>query len=352
MTDMAMFRDCDRLVFGVPRVHTVDEARVLCSTIEVLWQIGYGVPIDLLEEDLEKCRMYFDPVARGHKLRERLGALQPAPAGVLADARRLHEPLVVDAGNGRLLVGIEGRLLVELIHRCDSRDDSVIIPVEEAYAASLYALSVYRSWTRYRLDQVLALREGRGNEVLQATSVGVVLAILVNRSTAPDRAIGRVADEQVRERIDDAIHRAAASFADRISTGRSRSRTEQRLVGGYWLTEARRRLADRLVITDSARGAPSLVYIPEQHRDGVIEFLALDLARRASLGEDALASAFDLLVDTLRTASNQLAGQRMTFERPADTARLRAKLLARFGEARGAGGTAPSPPPKKDQTLR
>jgi plasmid stabilization system protein ParE len=161
-----------------------------------------------------------------------------------------------------------------------------------------------------------------------------------------------MADEQVRERIDDAIHRAAASFADRISTGRTRSRREQRLVGGYWFTEARRRLADRLVITDSARGEPSLVYIPEQHRDDVIEFLAVDLARRANLMEDTLASAFDLLVDNLRAVSNQLAGQRMTFERPADTARLKARLLTRFGEARCAGGAVPLSPPKKDQSFR
>lgn len=329
-----MFRDHGDLIFGVPRAQTIGEAKTLHDTIEALWQICYSAPIALLEEDIEKCRRYFDPVARGHKLRERLAALQSVPPDVLAAANRLREPLIVDAGSGRLLVGVEGRLLVELLRQYDNHHDMVVIPAEEAYAGTQFALAIYRSWTRHRLDQVLALREGRGNEVLQATSVGVVLAILVNRSTAPDRAIGRTADEQVRERIDDAIHRAAASFADKISTSRSRSRMEQRLVGGYWLTEARRRLADHLVITDSPRGETSLVYIPEQYRDNVIDFLAHDLARRFNLREDALTSAFDMLVDTLRAASNQLAGQRMTFERPADTVRLRTRLLERFKDVK------------------
>jgi hypothetical protein len=315
-------------------VQTAGEAAELRAILQRLWQIVYGAPIGPLDDDLEKCRAFFDPVARGHKLRERLTALAPVPEETRPSAARLREPLVIEAGDGRLLVGVEARLLFELLDRYSDPLGAVVVPAEAIHAADQRALAIYRSWARYRLGQVLALRDGRGGEVLQATSVGIVLALLVNRSTAADRAIGRLADEQVRQRVDEAIHSAAAAFADRISTGRRRSRTEQRLIGGYWLTEARRRLADRLVVTESPRGETSLIYIPEQYRDEVIDFVAHDLARRANLQEAALAAGFDDLVDTLRTASNQLAGQRMTFERPADTVRLKDRLLDRFTAAR------------------
>ncbi len=273
MTSSLHEPDGARVVFGVPAVLTAGEVTEMRDALCRLWELAYQQQVGDLDADLEACRSFFDPVARGHKLRERLTALPPE--------RR--------------------------------------------------ALAIYRDWARYRLSQVIALQAGHGTEVLQATSVGLVLALLVNRSTTPGRAINRLPNEQIDRRVDEALYAGAIAFADAITPGRQRSPREQRLRGGFPLTEARRRLADRLVITKAKRGQTSKVYIPEDRQDEVVEFIVRDLARRRDRPEAAiLASAFDKLVKAFRTWSAQLASHGMIFEQPADTARLRDQLLKAF----------------------
>jgi len=321
------------VVFGVPAVLTAGEVTEMRDALCRLWELAYQQQVGDLDADLEACRSFFDPVARGHKLRERLTALPPAPADLRGGeaAGTLDEPVVIDAGAGRLLVGVEGRLLLQLLFEFSDATSRVVVPASAVLAAERRALAIYRDWARYRLSQVIALQAGHGTEVLQATSVGLVLALLVNRSTTPGRAINRLPNEQIDRRVDEALYAGAIAFADAITPGRQRSPREQRLRGGFPLTEARRRLADRLVITKAKRGQTSKVYIPEDRQDEVVEFIVRDLARRRDRPEAAiLASAFDKLVKAFRTWSAQLASHGMIFEQPADTARLRDQLLKAF----------------------
>ena len=141
-----------------------------------------------------------------------------------------------------------------------------------------------------KLSDAIALRTGRGREVLQATSVGIVLALLVNRADCPDRAVMRPGDGPGHP-IDEALHSAAVAFADAITTGRARSSDSRRLHGGYILSEARRRLADKIA------AIPDAVYIRPGSVDEVIAFLAGDLARRETLTTEQLSNGFDRLVD-------------------------------------------------------
>lgn len=312
----------------MPAIQTSGETSSLRRVILNLWEHVYGQPIGELEDDIACCRLYFDPVARGHKLRERLAQLEPVPHELQSAAARLGDPLVVDAGGGRFLVGIEARLLLELLNVYTDGQGRFLAPIEAIHDFDRAALNVYRTWTRHRLDQTLALKDGRGDEVMQATSVGIVLALLVNRSNTPERAIGRL------RRVDEVIHLAAAAFADKISTSRRRSEDEQRLKGGYWLTEARRRLADRLIVTDSSRSITSLVYVPVRHIHDVVEYLGRDLARRASISPSAIEIGFDNLVDAFRSRSALLASEGMAFERPADTVRLKTLLVEQFEKER------------------
>ena len=324
-------------VFGVKLSLHEGDVDDYVATLRALWELAYGQQLSDLRKDLELCREYFDPVARGHRLRERLSQLPAASADLAESARGMTEPLVVRVANDKFLVGVEGRLLLELLGRRllnEVRPDIVLNAVNET---QLLALVTYRRWTRHRLDQVVALRDGRGTEVMQAKSVGIVLALLVNRSTGPDRAIGRLADGNESRRVDEALHEAAAAFAGHISNSRPRSHGEQRLSGGHWLTEARRRLAHRLVVTKSPRGSTSYIYIPEDSRDEVIQFLARDLARRNGLTAATIGLGFDDLVKALRGSAMQLAGHDMIFERPGETKRLREKLLTAFLQAQESG---------------
>lgn len=316
-------------VFGLPLTLTNAEASELRATIGELWTLTYGTAPDDTEQDLGRCRDFFDPTVRGFKLRERIGSLPEVPPGTYVAALKLPEEIVTDAGGGRLIVGVEARLLLGLLADGYRRQAGGhwVLSAAAAREAENQALQVYRSWSVRRLVEAIALRTGRGREVLQATSVGLVLALLVNRADSPDRAVMRPGEGDGHP-IDEALHSAAAAFADGITTGRNRSSDSRRLHGGYMLSEARRRLADKM------SGYPEAVYIRPGAVGEVTRFLGSDLARRDSLTAGQLSEAFDRLVDAFRDNARKLAAHNAIFESPAGTRSLREDLLASFVAAR------------------
>lgn len=318
-------------IFGVPSVLTEAEVAEISSCLTKLWELTYGAELGELEDDLKKCLDLFDPVARGHRLRERLACLPKTPAAIRRAAEQLGAPIVVEVGDDQLVVGIEARLLLWLLAANAPAVGPLVLTANAILGVERKALSVYRSWSMQRLNQVIALRAGRGGEVMQAVSVGVVLAILVNRSTTRERALIRFSDEASKQ-VDDAIFASATSFASSISVGRGRSQSELKLRSGYQLTEARRRLAHRLVLKKQ-KGAGDLIYIPEEYRAEVIDFLGTDLARRSSISIESLKVGFDNLVNTFRAEAGKLANRSMVYERAADTAALRRELIISFSDA-------------------
>jgi hypothetical protein len=322
-------------VFGIPAVLTGAECVTLIRDLTQLWHLTYGTAPGELEADLALCKRFFDPLARGHSLRDRLGKLPFTPADLQHRANQYGEPLVVQAGDKVLLVGIEARLMLALLEKQYAGEDHLILTLSDVATAERQAMQTYRTWAMARLSQVVALRRGQGSEVMQAISVGVVIALLVNRSDTEDRAVIRgdhsTADGQ---QVDGAIFAGAEAFAAKVSSSRSsRAAGEQRLKGGYALSEARRRLADQLIVTPNGTSGGELLYIPAQHRRAVIEFLGRDLARRPRLTQSVLSSAFDLLVAAYRGAAGQLAHRGMVFERSTDTRSLKEDLLQEFSKA-------------------
>jgi hypothetical protein len=316
-------------VFGIPLTLTGAEAAQLRATIAALWELTYGEAPGKAEQDLIRCRDFFDPAARGFKLRERIEALPEVPSDIYTEALKLPDDIVTDAGGGRLIAGVEARLALDLLEDGYRRQEGGhwVLPPETARAAENRALQVYRSWSLRKLSGAIALRMGQG-EVLQATSVGLVLALLVNRVDSPDRAVMRPGEGSGHP-IDEALHSAAVAFADSITTGRTtrRSSDSRRLHGGYMLSEARRRLADKM------SGYPDAVYIRPGATGDVIRFLGSDLARRENLTAGQLSDALGRLIDVFRENALGLAGHSSVYERPADTRRLREELLASFAEA-------------------
>jgi hypothetical protein len=242
----------------------------------------------------------------------------------------------VDAGDKILLIGVEGRLMIALLEHQNLSKGHLVFPSADVAITEQKALQIYRGWSRGRLNQVIALQSGRGTEVLQAISVGLVIALLANRSDSRTRAVIRW-DHSTAEgkQIDEAIHAGAERFASVISGSRGgRSAGEQRLKGGYALSEARRRLAHRLAVEPDSRSGGERLYVPAEYRDEVVRFLANDLARRPSLSREKLASAFDQLVNEFRSTAGQLAHRSMVFERAADTRALREQLIDIFSLGR------------------
>lgn len=325
--------DISRAVFGVPLVLTKGEASAIGRDLDRLWRLCYGESSDDLAADLDLCRRFFDPLARGGTLRDRLAQLPVAPREVLQAG--YVEPLVTDVGGGVLLVGVEARILLWLLGSKDHDDGHVFLAPAEVAAMERMALEKYRAWSTARLNQVVALRSGRASEVMQAVSVGLVIALLINRSDAPDRAIPKMSKETLAgKQVNEAIYAGAERFAAIVVPKRGeRSAEERRLKGGYGLSEASRRLAHRLVTIKQPEGE-DLVHIAQSDRAEVVRFLGFDLARRAGLTSTILTTAFDELVHAFRAEAGNLAHRSMVFERAADTRRLKSDLVAAFDEAR------------------
>ncbi|MET9102227.1 hypothetical protein [Streptomyces antibioticus] len=323
----------DRTVFGIPLVLTAAETSSLQHDLTRLWTLCYGKPPGELEADLESCRRFFDPLARGRTLRERLAQVPGVPKGL--SHANYQEPLVTDAGEGVRLVGVEARLLMSVLDEKDLEEGHVFLSSRDVAVMEATALAKYRDWCTARLGQVIALRTGKAAEVMQAVSVGLVIALLVNRSDEPTRAIPRLSKVTfVGQQVNDAIYAGAEKFADTLVPTRSeRSADEKRLKGGYGLSEASRRLAHRLVITRRA-AAEDLIHIAPKSRDDVVKFLGHDLARRSGLAAEKLSEAYDQLVLAFRAEAGKLAHRSMVFERSADTRDLKEDLMAAFEEAR------------------
>ena len=170
---------------------------------------------------------------------------------------------------------------------------------------------------------------------MQAISVGLVMALLVNRSDAVERAVPRHDNTTDDGRdVNSALYRGADAFAKKIASRHRRSSGEQSLKSGYALSEARRRLSGYILETEDLEGSVRSVYIGEEGRDAVVRFLAKDLARRPALTDAKLAEAFDALVDSFRITTGALAWRGMVFERASETNALRSLLLSSFNEAR------------------
>jgi hypothetical protein len=323
----------DRRVFGVPAVLTATESKRLYQDLAFVWAKLYGHPSLDLDADLDLCRRFFDPIARGHTLRERLSTLPVLPIELSSRLLQYGEPLVIDTGKSTLLLGVEARLMMEVLTNRTDRTHHVISR-NEAAAVERIAMNTYRKWTLSRLRQVIDMRAGTGAEVLQAVAVGLVLALLVNRSDAPERAVVQWnRDTPDGKDIDKAIYSGAEGFASVISPRNRRSSSERTLKSGYALTEARRRLAEKLVVRPDPEMGGARIYVPEEYRSDVVTFLGRDLARRPGLTSVQVADAFDRMVSDYRTAGRALAYRSMIFERPADTADLKGELLTAFLDA-------------------
>lgn len=319
-------------LFGFPTSGSSADAATAATYLRAAWRTSYGTePSEDLAADLRKCDRFFDPLTRGQTLRERLAALGEVPPPPNLQESRLEAPIVITVDATHHLVGVEARLLLdaltpwvgpERLTRYELPDADV-----ERYLAQ--ALTQYRTWATRRFKQVVDLQSGHGTEALQAKSVGLALALLVNRSTTRERAI--VPDERAEDATgaERAVFAGAEAFATLLADRNGRSNSQDRLKGGYATTEARRRLSDLRIEPVGDPGAAGY-FIRAGGEGRVLQILAGELARRPRVTVDSIAIAFDALVAAFRRTARQEAWRGGIHERPATTAAIRTDLLTEF----------------------
>lgn len=307
-------------------------AKQLAVSLTQLWTLTMSTPLADLAGDLELLRRWFDPVAQGSRLRRDLQRL-PAPASTWQDP---GPPLSLTAPDNKRLLTPEGRCALEILSQSLSGSVAydLFVADEPVRDVERLLLNTYRRWSRHRLDNVIDLLEG-ASKPLQISASGVVLTLLINRCTSRERALTRFASGPGREVIDEAFFAAVNAFSTTLNTRTRGNPANARLISGWMLYEAGRRLGDALVIEDARRGQDGAVWVVEDDTPHVLDVVARDLSRgrRGRIVVNTLAAAFDALVEALRQHLPGLAGFGLSHERPLATASLRRELLDAFERA-------------------
>lgn len=296
--------------FGLPFGLGPDEGARLLTDLRAAWVGMAKRPPGDLDRDLEWLfGTWFKPTITGGRLRTFVAGLPEAAAdGAVADER-----LVVTI-DGRRVVTPEGRVAIDLLSAATDQQRASV----RSRSQNLL-LEHYRRAGRHRLDDVAKHLAGRAGRMHPLTA-GTLTFLLVNRATSPKRAIQRpkADDEQASRHLDEALAAIVSAFADEIRPG-SRSRRHISLYSSWMLSELRRRLGWRIPDTDE-------IALAEGTEDFALEFLARDLAK-GKLPTNKVAEAFDALVRAYRVRAPVLAEHGIDRERPAETARLRQRLI-------------------------
>jgi len=315
--------DAAAQALGLRETQLAADASTLREGLAALWTANYQTGVGDLRADLERMKLFFDPVATGARLRKAITALEPA-AAELGD---LPAACIVEAGSGRVLLTPEGRCALDILGA--HRDDAgvIVIAPEELQEVQLILLELYQRWSRHRLHQVVGLLQGQ-HKPLQVPAAAVVLALLINRNTAPERALARAPERREQRLVDETFFPAVDAFAAAVLPSTRRSTDKESLIQGWRLHEATRRAPSAFSIEQDR------IYIRPEHEDRLLELVAVELASREQVDRRRLEEGFDAMVVELRRRLPRLDTLGLAFERPLDTDRVRDRLLAHFDEAR------------------
>jgi hypothetical protein len=313
-------------LFGMPLVIAREDLEHACEVLERAWRLQAGHAPRDFDADVDRLANWFDPRLRGQTVRKRIIALPELEPG----AARLPATVLLPCGDQRYLVTPEGRAWLACAREPRSASaDQFVFSAEQSLPLERKLLAAYRAWSRHRINDVIEKRTGAGAPMLPPAG-GIVLLLLVNRSLDRQSAIRRVREPAKQRKIDEVVADVLEPFANELAAASRRGRRREHfsLWSGYPLTEARRRLAGRLVL-DSDQG---LVYVDGSREDEVVEFVSHDISRRRGVTEDRIDAAFAALVEAYRGRLDDLSGLGSGFERVARTDALRERLLAAVRE--------------------
>ncbi len=284
-----------------------------------------------LQSDLELLRAWFDPVAKGDKVRAAVAAVPDTRVPLPFE----HAPIVAELPGGARIVTPEGRVLLYCLDAALSRlveagsGRTVRLPSEEVERAIDELLEIYLRWTRRRFDDVIGLLKSE-TSTLRPAAAGLLFFLLLNRNTAPERALRRPRDERGLEVVSHAVHRVAGAYAATL-TGRESSTRATDLYRGWALGELKRRLGAGL--NSSFEDG---IWLSPSAANDAIDRLRDDLQRRRGAAADGAKRAVKAAVDEYSRYRTALAGLGLAYERPASTRQLVDSLLFGInGEADG-----------------
>ncbi|MCU1396486.1 MAG: hypothetical protein JWM34_4914 [Ilumatobacteraceae bacterium] len=289
-----------------------DSAGVILSSVQL---IG---PDDLLAQ-LRQFRVWFDPTAKGERLRALVGNLSPLPEGIDASAGA-DAAMAIDGE--RYLVTPEGYLLVWLWHRALTTPGDPVRPAQsDIDSAQRSLLDTYRVWTRRRLEDVVGLLTSE-TSTLRPAAAGLLLTLLVNRNTSADRSLRRPRAADQLASVSAAISDTALAYAE-VLGGRRTSPSSVDLYRGWALGELRRRLG-----TGFHSSLDDGIWLDSTAEQQAIERLVDDVRRRDEKGRSRVKPAISAALAAYETCRPQLAALGLAYERPGNTDRLRRILEA------------------------
>lgn len=274
--------------------------------------------------EADVLQAWFDPLARGARLRPALDALEP----VSSVPTVLQPPFILEVGHGRVLVTQEGRELTRLLEEALSARPGgpVRLRWEATDGADRGSLLWYRQLALSRLDSVVRLRTGAAPPLLPQ-AIGLVLLLAINGNFGTDRGLHRPETDRDRMAVDEAVASIVGAFADvLVPPTRPRTPGAYSLYSGYAISEARRRLGSDLL--------QDPVALEEGSRGRVLHRLAEELSRRGTSPETVEQAVSELLAQYERWRP-RLAAYGLAQGRPSEAAAVRTELARALAATTG-----------------
>lgn len=279
-----------------------------------------------LEADLKSLRHWFNPIASGKKLRDSVEVLSAGPAATPLDLGDLVEQ--VDAR--RALITPEGRIaLWLLVDALDagpgSSEGGLWFESHKISTAWSTLASTYRNWNRQRLVSVTKLLQEE-TATLRPTAVGLLLVLLVNRNTAPERRLPVPTDRKVSNDISNALSKPVLAFANTFAGTTNAKASGIDLYRGWALGEISRRLGSSL-----HKDADGIWVEQELAERRLIEALA---SRQTSQSPN-LEAALNAALDSYQNIRPTLTSLGIAHERSSATSHLFTQISRAVGSSSG-----------------
>lgn len=320
-------------LLGVPRAIAVEVAAAWHSSLLEVWQAQVGRAPGPLHDDLAALDRWFNPSRTGQSLRAAIAKV--TPVSIDMDDLPSQQPaglIWLDAGNGRLLITPEGRVLLEVLARSLKERPPGWVLVEGESLADLMEVLVtwYRGVSRQRLLDVLALLNGDSKQTMGPAVAGLLLVLLVNRNTASERALLKFLDDrQVARALASAIATPAAAYAQAFASD-SDAVNAVDPYRGWAYGELARRLGSSFHNTETG------IYVSDEDR--ALRLLADHVASRPRRQQLKVPEALDRALDAYYETRGVLHALGIAFERPSHTRRVISTLkTTAVGDVAGDG---------------
>jgi hypothetical protein len=299
--------------FGLQTGMSRREAEELLRFLVSAWRGQFRQAPATLSSDLRLLERVFDPAAQGARLREQIASLEDLPTPI----PNLPAEIFLPVGTNRGLVTPEGRVAIECLDRkLTPADGQIVIALEDIAWANRVVADTYRSWGRKRLLDAI-----RPRRAVPIPTIAFALALLINGSVGPDRALPIATEHVKEEELSRLLGTVVDAFVRQLRPKRRQSE-DFRLRGGWIITESTRNLFS-LVKNERRR-----IWITEA---GAVELpirLGRELARQRGIDRVTARAAVDRLIDTYHQVRPQLVSFGLAHERPRRTTQIRDEFLA------------------------